>query len=91
MGDSARSAKAAAVNADREIAPDGKLILIEQVVPEGNDPQLSKFADLIMMVMTGGRERTGEQYGKLLERAGFRLARIIPTESPVNLIEAVPA
>ena len=74
----------------RAIKDDGKLVLIEQVLPEGNEPSLGKFSDLIMMVMTGGRERTEKEFAALFEAGGFRLERIVPTNSPMSLIEAVP-
>jgi len=74
----------------RAIKDDGKLILIEQVLPEGNEPSLGKFSDLIMMVMTGGRERTRGEFAALFEAAGFRLGRTIQTRSPMSLIEAMP-
>lgn len=76
----------------RNVIPEnGKLIVFEQVVPEGNEPHLSKFADLIMMVMTGGRERTETEWRTLFAAGGFKLTRIIPTLSPVSIIEGVPA
>jgi ubiquinone/menaquinone biosynthesis C-methylase UbiE len=67
----------------------GKLLLIETVVPEGNHPDLSKFLDLNMMVMTGGRERTEAEFNSLLAASGFKLRRVIRTASPVYVIEAV--
>jgi len=44
--------------------------------------------DLNMMVMTGGRERTQEEFTSLLAAAGLRLKRIIPTLSPISVMEA---
>lgn len=73
------------------IPPDGRLLLAEAVVPAGTEPHFSKFFDLIMLTMTGGRERTEAEYEDLLGRAGFRLSRIIPTDSFLSIIEAVPA
>lgn len=71
-------------------APEGaRLLLVEGVVPEGDAPSLSKLMDVHMMVMTGGRERTEAEYADLLARAGFRLARVVPTESSMSVIEAV--
>lgn len=67
----------------------GKVILIEAVMPEGNDPHLVKFLDLEMLALPGGRERTEAEYAALFERAGFRLTRIVPTKSPMSVIEAV--
>jgi hypothetical protein len=75
-------------NIHRAMNEDGKLLLIEMVVPEGNQPDLSKFVDLNMMVMTGGCERTEGQFASLLASAGFKLARVVRTASPVCIIEA---
>jgi len=44
-----------------------------------------------MLVVLGGRERTLEEFRGLLEAAGFQVTRVIPTESPFQLIEAIPA
>jgi hypothetical protein len=44
-----------------------------------------------MLVTTGGRERTAAEYGKLLERSGFQLTGVVPTKSPMSIIEAIPA
>jgi hypothetical protein len=76
-------------NCHRALGENGKLILVEAVVPEGNEPHFSKFIDLNMLVMTGGRERTEEQFRKLYEASGFRLTRVIPTDSPFSVIEGV--
>jgi O-methyltransferase domain len=68
-----------------------KVLIIEMVVPEGNDPSPSKFLDLQMLCMETGKERTEEEYRKLLEASGFRLNRLIPTKSAYSLIEGVRA
>jgi len=74
------------------MAPGARLLVIEQVIPPGNDPFPGKLLDLNMLVMTeGGRERTPEQYAQLLERSGLRLQRILPTASPLSVVEAVRA
>jgi hypothetical protein len=72
------------------MAKDGKLMLLEMVVPSTDDADFSKLLDLNMMVMTGGRERTRAEFGALLDRSGYRLTRILPTLAPQSLIEAVP-
>ena len=41
------------------------------------------------MIM-GGRERTEAEYGNLLHRANFRLVKVVPTEAPASVVEAVP-
>lgn len=65
----------------------GKVLIIEMVVPEGNEPSPSKALDLLMLVMEGGKERTKDEYKRLLEASGFRLSRIVPTKSPYSVIE----
>jgi hypothetical protein len=44
----------------------------------------------MMLVGPGGQERTGKEYGTLLDKAGFRLTRVVPTASPVSVVEAKP-
>jgi len=53
---------------------------------------LAKIIDVEMLVMThGGYERTEAEFAELFGRAGLRLARVVPTESPVEVLEAVRA
>lgn len=77
-------------NCYRAVPPDGKLLLVEMVIPPGNQPFLGKFLDLGMMMMANGaRERTQEEYRNLLSSAGFDVSRIIPLPSPDSIIQAV--
>jgi hypothetical protein len=70
----------------------GCLLLIEPVIPPGNSPSFNKLLDLLMLVWTsGGKERTEAEHRALLAAAGFRMARLIPTRSPLSIIEAVPS
>ena len=46
--------------------------------------------DMVMLVVPGGQERTEAEYADLLGKAGFRLARVIPTASAVSIVEAAP-
>ena len=71
------------------IAPDGRLIVVEIVIPSENQPHIGPLIDLNMMVMTGGQERTDAECRDLLEKSGFRLQRVIATPSPFSVIEAV--
>ena len=66
-----------------------RLLVIERVIPPGNEPFAGKMVDITMLVMTGGRERTAEEYSRLLSHAGLTLARIVPTSSGSSVIEAV--
>ena len=67
-----------------------KLLLIEGVVPPGNEQHMVKLADMQMLVLAGGRERTREEFQHLLAHSGFRMTTIVPTQSFVSVIEAVP-
>lgn len=67
---------------------DGRVLLLEWVLAPGNEPDMGKFIDLEMLLMPGGRERTAEEFADLFTRAGFELTRIVPTESPLSVIEA---
>ena len=72
----------------RALEPGGTLLLVELVIPPDNAPSMAQACDLNMLVLLGGRERTEEEFRRLLEAAGFRLERIIPTHSPFSVIEA---
>lgn len=78
-------------NVRTAIAADGKLLLMEMVLPEGAPPHPGMLLDLEMLVHVGGRERTADEYRDLLSRAGFQLSRVIPTAGPMSIVEAVPA
>lgn len=74
------------------IAPDGRLLILELVVPPGPELHFSKILDLEMLVMTtGGRERTEPEFASLLSRTGFTLHAITPLPSGLSIIEARPA
>jgi hypothetical protein len=68
-----------------------RLILLESVVQTGGVPDFGKLIDLEMLLFPGGRERTAAEFADLFGRAGFELTRIVPTESPLSVIEAQPA
>jgi len=65
-----------------------KVILVEAVITPGNEPHFAKWLDLEMLLLPGGRERTEVEFVKLFEQAGFRLTRVVNTNSPVCLLEA---
>lgn len=74
----------------RAMAPHSRLVLIELVVPPGNEGTFTKFLDLWMLVWPGGKERTEAEYRGLLKSADLSLSKVIPTRSPISVIEAVP-
>jgi ubiquinone/menaquinone biosynthesis C-methylase UbiE len=71
----------------RAMRPASKLLVIESVIPPGNQPFHGKFLDLVMLLIPGGKERTESEYRALFERAGFELTRILPTGSEVSIAE----
>jgi SAM-dependent methyltransferase len=75
----------------RAIAPEGRLLVIERLIPAGNEPSEAKLFDVNMLVVLGSQERTEGEYSALFRAAGFELARLVPTESDMTLIEGVPA
>jgi len=74
----------------RAMSSSGKLLLVEMVVPPNGTPDFSKFLDLEMLVVAGGRERTEDEFRQLLGNAGFRLDRVVPTHSQCSIIEGSP-
>ena len=75
----------------RQAMPEhSRLLLVENVIPPGNDPHMGKMIDVNMMVMLGGRERIEPEYRALLEETGFKLSKIVPTRSNLSIIEATP-
>jgi hypothetical protein len=68
--------------------PGTKLLLVELVIPPGDDPHFGKLLDLEMLVLASGKERTEAEYRTLLAAAGFRLCRIVPTQGPTSVVEA---
>jgi hypothetical protein len=77
-------------NCRRIIPKEGRLLIIEAVVPTENEPSLAKDFDMVMLGLPGGIERTAEEYEILLKQAGFRLSRIMPTTSVISIVEGKP-
>ncbi len=68
--------------------PDGRLLIVDMVVPENSDPHPSKWLDIEMLLMPGGRERTRGEWEALFNKAGFEITRIFPMKAAESLIEA---
>lgn len=76
----------------RASMPDGgKILILDMVIPEGNEPHFGKILDLEMLVSPGGVERTEKEFRELLAASGLRLTRIVTTKSFVSIVEAVKA
>jgi len=79
-------------NIARAMAPNGRVLIVDMVLPTGHVPHPSHFMDIIMIDQTvGGRERTEREFGVLLTSAGLKLETIHPTPSPVSVVEASKA
>jgi SAM-dependent methyltransferase len=76
-------------NCRRSIAEDGRLLVVDGIVPSGPEPGFLKHLDLHMLVMLGGKERTEEELRDLLATEAFEIVRITPA-GPTNLVEARP-
>jgi hypothetical protein len=79
----------AILSAIRRAARAGATVLvIENVLsPARPDPRTGTL-DVIMLAVTGGRERSPAELGALFERAGFALQRVVPTDGPIQVVEA---
>ena len=63
----------------------GRILVIEYLVPPGNDPNISKLLNVAMLVlMHGGRIRTEPEFRQLFSVADLELARVIPTSSSLT-------
>ena len=70
--------------------PTSRLLVVEHVIGPPNTGTEGKFADLHMLVLTGGRERTRDEFAALFDQSGFRLVSVTPTSTPLSVIEGVP-
>lgn len=77
-------------NCRRAMPADGVLLLVEYALGDDNTASLGKMVDLVMLTITGGRERTAAEHRALLESAGFRLNRTIPVSPDIVIVEAMP-
>lgn len=73
------------------MADDGRVLLVEMVVPDDDLPHISKDLDMRMLALFGeGMERSTSEYGELLSRAGFRLTRQVELPGGAAIVEALP-
>jgi hypothetical protein len=70
--------------------PDARVAIIETILPADGSPHMGWGLDIVMMVTTGGRERTADQLKALLEQAGFDFLSLTPTRSMYSVMEARP-
>lgn len=75
-------------NCRASMARTGRVLVLDCVVPEADKSSFSKLLDLNMLVMNGGRERTQAEFREVFDAAGLRMTRVIPTLSPLSVVEA---
>jgi predicted O-methyltransferase YrrM len=80
-------------NCRRAMRDDSRLLLVEVILPANGSVgyDFATSLDLVMLVTLGGRERTATEYERLLASAGLVLTKVVPTTSPMSVIEAIPA
>jgi len=76
-------------NCLRAMKTGSRLLVVEMIIPPGNEPSVAKLLDLEMLVTTGGRERTEKEFKTLLESSGFKLSRTITTKESICVIEGL--
>ncbi len=75
----------------RAIREDGKVLVVELVLPPGEEPSFGKWLDVHMLAMTsGGKERTEAEYAALFAATGFALTRAVPMAAGQSVVEAAP-
>jgi hypothetical protein len=68
----------------------GKVLVVDSVIPPGNAAHFGKLLDLEMLALTPrGRERTQAEFRDLLQQSGFKLRRVIPTDTHLSVVEGV--
>ncbi len=78
-------------NCRKGVNAGGRLLVVDQVVPPGNQFAPSKIMDLTMLLFIDGLERTEAQFRELFASSGWRLTRIVPTQAPLCIVEGEPA
>ena len=79
-------------NCHRAMRPGGKVLIVDAVIPPGNKAHFGKLLDLEMLVLTPrGRERSQAEFRELLKQSGFRLRRVVPTDTHLSIVEGVRA
>jgi hypothetical protein len=74
------------------MASGGRVLVVEMVVPPPGVPSFARLMDLEMLAISAnGKERTEREFADLLAKAGLALARVVPTQSPYSVLEALRA
>ena len=68
----------------------GRVLVVDNVIPPGNDPNWGKLLDIQMLII-GGRERTKKEFATMFAKAGLKMTRVVPTKCPLSIVEGVRA
>ena len=77
-------------NCQGSMNKESRLLIIERIIPPGNEPSPAKIMDIVTLVNLGGQERTLSEYEELLRSSGFKLNRVVSTNSAMSIIEGIP-
>jgi hypothetical protein len=77
-------------NCRAAMKPEGRVIVVDPMLPDDNSPHPNWFVDMNMLVVHGGACRTERQFSALFEAAGLELSRVLATRSPNFILEAIP-
>jgi hypothetical protein len=73
----------------------GQVLILEELYPARIEPsdacRGAAANDVLMLVCTGGRQRSEAEFRGLLAASGFRLARVVPTAAGVSVVQGEPA
>ncbi|WP_338815383.1 methyltransferase [Bernardetia sp. Wsw4-3y2] len=72
------------------ISSNGHLLIMDILIKEDQPQIFEKSLDIVMLLLLGAKERTKQEFEELLEKAGFKINNVYPTQSPLSIIEAVP-
>ncbi len=76
-------------NCHKAMKPGTKLLVVEALIPTGNEFSIAKLLDIEVFVMGGGRERTETEFRNLFESTGFELSKIVPTDQSISIMEGI--
>ncbi|MBK0870663.1 SAM-dependent methyltransferase [Saccharopolyspora sp. HNM0986] len=67
--------------------PDARVLVIDAVIPAGNEPHPGKALDMLLMTSLSGKERTKAEFEAVFAGAGLSVTRVIPTSTPLSIVE----
>jgi hypothetical protein len=77
-------------NCVSQLGEGGKILVIDPMLPAGNEPHPNWLTDMFGLAITGGQCRSEQEFRDLFDEVGLRLARVVATRSPNFILEAVP-